>query len=115
MKNSNRKTNLRGGIKRAVCFMLCVMMLSLCVDGTAPAEEKKLDKYDDVWGFSEGLAVVMKEDKNDNVKYGYIDKKGKEVIELKYDDAGSFSEGIAPVRKDGKWCYIDKTGKIVLE
>ncbi|MDJ0515966.1 MAG: WG repeat-containing protein [Trichodesmium sp. MO_231.B1] len=28
--------------------------------------------------------------------------------------SSSFSEGLAAVKKDGKWGYIDKTGKIVI-
>ena len=37
-----------------------------------------------------------------------------EVIPCQYDDADFFSEGLAPVKKDGKWGYIDKTGKEVV-
>ena len=32
-----------------------------------------------------------------------------------YEDAGSFGEGLAAVKKDGKWGYIDKTGKAVID
>ena len=46
-------------------------------------------------------------------KYGYIDKKGKEVIKLKYDDASDFSEGIAPVREGDSWYIINKKGKVL--
>ncbi|MBK7505882.1 MAG: WG repeat-containing protein [Bacteroidetes bacterium] len=41
--------------------------------------------YDDVFGFSEGLACVKKND-----KYGFIDKTSKEVIPLIYDDFFKF-------------------------
>ena len=40
--------------------------------------------------FSEGLAVVVKDE-----KYGYIDKAGTVVLPLVYDYAGPFSEGLA--------------------
>jgi hypothetical protein len=33
------------------------------------------------------------------------------VIPLKYDDAGDFSEGLAPVKLNGRWRFIDKSGK----
>jgi WG containing repeat len=54
----------------------------------------------------------------DNV--GYIDKTGQMVISRLYStsdrmigDAGRFTEGLAPVLMEGKWGYIDKTGKYV--
>ena len=46
-------------------------------------------------------------------RYGYIDKKGKEVIGLKYDDANDFSGGIAPVSKGNDWYIINKKGKVL--
>ncbi len=65
--------------------------------------------------FSEGLAAV----KNNNFKWGYIDKTGKLVIPSKYDgydENRNFSEGLAQIldEKTGKVGYIDKTGKIVI-
>lgn len=53
-----------------------------------------------------------------NGKYGYINKKGEEVIKPQYDYAGDFSEGLAPVcnniDKEGhqKCGYINNLGKI---
>ncbi len=37
-----------------------------------------------------------------------------EAIPCKYDEAGNFSEGLAAVKLDGKWGFIDKTGKEVV-
>ena len=37
------------------------------------------------------------------------------IIDPIYDYARNFSEGLATVMKDGKWGYIDTTGKTVLE
>lgn len=48
-------------------------------------------------------------------KYEY--KKGdkiKEVIPCKYDYAGDFSDGLAEVKLNGKYGFIDKTGKEVV-
>jgi hypothetical protein len=47
-------------------------------------------------------------------KYGLIDKAGRELAAPQYDDIGNFFAGMAPVKKDGKWGYIDTTGKIVI-
>lgn len=38
-----------------------------------------------------------------------------EIVEPKYDDVGAMEEGLANVLIDGKWGYIDETGKIVIE
>lgn len=40
-------------------------------------------EFDDIWGFSEGLAKVEL-----NGKYGFIDRSGKFAIEPKFDDIG---------------------------
>jgi len=54
------------------------------------------------------MAAVMKND-----KWGYIDKTGKQVIQLKYDYAEDFKNGKAKVKLDGEEFYIDKKGKKV--
>ena len=36
------------------------------------------------------------------------------MIPLIYDDAWYFSEGLARVYENGKWGFIDKTGKVVI-
>jgi hypothetical protein len=50
-----------------------------------------------------------------NGKYGYIDSKGKIVIQPQFDEADEFSEGLAPIRIGDKWGYIDPTGRIVIK
>ena len=47
-------------------------------------------------------------------KWGYLDRKGKEIISPRYERAWPFYEGLAAVRKHGKWGYIDKTGRTVI-
>lgn len=59
--------------------------------------------------FSEGLAAISKND-----KYGFIDTKGKVVIEPKYEWASSFSNGLAIVSAEGLYGAIDKQGKTVI-
>ena len=72
------------------------------------------------WGFREGLARVQVDDLR-----GFIDAAGKMVIEPKYFLAWDFHEGLAAVMvpsgrfgknvNSGKWCYINRTGKIVIK
>lgn len=82
---------------------------------------------DEVYRFSEGLALVEKggEPKEAPLgvqkgrKFGYIDKSGKLVIPLQFDQAGmwtmsEFHEGLAAVMLNGKYGFIDKTGKLVI-
>jgi hypothetical protein len=65
--------------------------------------------YDRAYPFSEGMALVIKND-----KYGFIDSTGKEQIPIQFEDAASFSEGLAAVRVDGKNGFINKEGKMVI-
>jgi hypothetical protein len=55
--------------------------------------------------------------------YGFVDLNGKVVIEPQWDEASNpetqelgkvagFSDGFAPVKRDGKWGWIDKTGRL---
>ena len=55
---------------------------------------KRINDYDYVESFSEGLAVVGKEDADGDRKYGYIDKTGAVVVPLEYDFAGYLSSGM---------------------
>lgn len=90
--------------------------------------------------FSEGLAAASKQldpvpsdDPLKGMKYGYVDKGGKWVIEPQFDEARSFHEGVALVNlgganerikeskeqawefKGGKWGLIDKSGKWIVK
>ena len=50
-----------------------------------------------------------------NGKYGFkVASMGEIIIPLKYDFAAPFSEGLASVKLNGKWGFIDKTGKEVI-
>jgi hypothetical protein len=48
-------------------------------------------------------------------KYGYINKNGEIVIELKYDDAMNFNSGFAYVKVDQTWGMIDSSGIEVIK
>ncbi len=88
---------------------------------------KPENDYDDISNFSEGLAragiiartypitlsgVVISEGRD--MKYGFIDETGREVIPLKYDYAEDFCEGLAKVGLNRKYGFIDRTGKEIV-
>lgn len=53
--------------------------------------------------------------KDNSGKYGFSDRENQELlIPANYDYAYAFSEGLASVRKDGKYGYIDKSGKEII-
>lgn len=79
---------------------------------TATSIDEEEPQYAYVGGFSEeGLAVARKERGG---KYGYINRKGKVVIDFIFEDADRFFGGRAVVEVDGLKGYIDTTGKIVI-
>lgn len=98
-------------------------------------------QYDNAWGFRGGLSVVVSNDKRgfidktgkvvvplqyDSVKKDFSD--GRMFAEVKrnghtyyvsklgdeYTDFGPVSEGLVWVKKDGKYGFIDTTGKVVI-
>ncbi len=81
----------------------------------------KLFSYSDmklVGDFHSGLAIASKVI-DGSLKYGYINKSGRVVVDFKYDAANDFSENLAVVAKiiDGqkKYGYIDRDGKLVID
>lgn len=69
------------------------------------------DTFDDARTFcAEGYAAVCKAG-----KWGFIDKKGKKVIDYQYEDAQSFQNGFAAVCIGGEWGYIDESNHLVIE
>ena len=67
--------------------------------------------YDDAKMFASNEPAAVKK----NGKWGYIDNKGKIVIEPAYEDADSFSIGYAPFCENGKWGCIDKKGVVLIK
>lgn len=45
-------------------------------------------------------------------RYGYIDHAGHCVVEPQFEDGRCFQDGMAAVMKDGKWGYMDRSGKL---
>ncbi|MBQ8673119.1 MAG: SEL1-like repeat protein [Bacteroides sp.] len=67
--------------------------------------------------FSNGLAAVIKRsDDGTTCGWGYIDKRGNEVIPFQYADTQPFSEGIAAVQEyyGAYWSFIDKQNRQAL-
>ncbi len=64
--------------------------------------------------FKEGFAAFSIK-KDDELKWGFIDKEGKVIITPQFRSSLNYSNGICAVENDsGKWGYIDKTGKVII-
>ncbi len=69
--------------------------------------------------FSEGLFGIDKAEKDENgdlinVRWGFINKDGEEVIPFDYEEVKPFSEGLAVVKKNGKYGCINKENQVVI-
>ena len=71
----------------------------------------KVDSVEYVYSFSEGYAVIVTAD----WRYGYINGKGKKVIEPRYTDAHNYSEGLAAVKEADRWGFINGKGEAVID
>ncbi|MEL7610822.1 MAG: WG repeat-containing protein [Bacillota bacterium] len=65
----------------------------------------------DVSAFCSGRAAVQK----DGGSWGYIDAKGKLVVDYLYREAGGYSCGRAKVRTGDRWGYIDTQGDMAID
>ncbi len=65
--------------------------------------------------FGNGLAAVAITDNAGATKYGYINKEGKMIIPATFDEAFNFYEDRARVKLNGKYAFIDTTGKIIAQ
>ena len=65
--------------------------------------------YSEVLDFSCGLGAV-----NKGGRWGFINKKGKEVIELKYDAVSQFVDGYAMVKMGKTVGLIDTAGDLII-
>ncbi|MBO4645795.1 MAG: WG repeat-containing protein [Bacteroidales bacterium] len=75
----------------------------------------ELPKAERVCVFHEGLAQFCVLDDEGKFLWGYVDKKGNEVIAPAFFANSYFAEGLAVVvEEDGKCGFIDKKGKITI-
>jgi hypothetical protein len=84
------------------------------------------DAYEFVFPFSEGFAAVDIGTSTESMAraYAFINKAGKQItpatdpiVYMVFQDDGlrlHFSDGLAPFKKDGRYGFIDKTGKTVI-
>jgi hypothetical protein len=49
------------------------------------------------------------------LRWGYIDTRGRVVIDFRFDHASQFNEGLGLVKVGGVLGFIDKTGVVVIE
>ena len=76
---------------------------------SAPRTYKLSHRYESARRFQEGLAAVEYND-----KWGFINKKGEEVIPTEYDWVQYFNEGLVVAKKDNKWGVLNKKGEVVV-
>ena len=54
--------------------------------------------------------------KNENGKWGFVDKQGNVKIDFNYELVTQFNQyGFAGIKKDGKWGVVNSQGEIILE
>jgi hypothetical protein len=78
-------------------------------------------QFDNAWDFSANNRARVMREISGEMRFGFIDEKGKIVIPVEFFDindglVGSFAaNGLAPVGgENGKVGYIDKEGKVVI-
>ncbi|MEM7101904.1 MAG: WG repeat-containing protein [Bacteroidota bacterium] len=70
-----------------------------------------VDNCSNISDFAEGLAFYQD---HSTQLYGFINQKGKKVIEAEYQELTVFKDGIAIVKKDGKFGAINTKNKAVV-
>lgn len=66
--------------------------------------------YDEIADFRDGLARV-----GVNRLYGFINRKGQEVVAPLYDAANDFAGGVTAVRQGNVWRLLDSKGRVVAD
>ena len=79
------------------------------IDNTGKTVLDLDDEYDRVGSFADGRCQVLDDD-----EWGFIDRKGEEIIKCKWESATAFRDGHAAIQDDGEWGLIDDSGEITL-
>lgn len=66
-----------------------------------------------VQGFAEGFAAVEVDQKIGPPLTGFVDMTGKFILPPKYPFVDNYKDGLAQYLLDGKWSFMDKTGKVI--
>lgn len=95
-------------------YILCLKgkdKMTLIDENKKPIEDNPLGYFSDTLSYFDetGIAKVCMDG-----KWGFIDKTGKEISEIKYDYVFFFSEGMARVLLNGKWGFINEFGMEVI-
>lgn len=69
--------------------------------------------YDDFLGYYKNNNQKFQLAQKD-LKFGWLNEKGEEVIQFKYEDAKQFFDGFSCVKENGKWGIIDLKGDYVI-
>lgn len=118
IKNNVRKKiayiifSITGAITIACCILFLFnnnKIANITIDKVSIELAETTKRYDRLYNFHEGLARVEKDK-----KFGFIDKRGNEIIPCKYDDAEDFKFGVAVVEIDEKSGLINQQGKIII-
>jgi hypothetical protein len=91
-------------------LLLLATLLPMMLAPTS-AQAARLERWLPV-KFSEGL--VADPDLPSHL-VGFINREGKTIIEHRFTAARPFCEGLAAVREDGKWGYVDHSGRFAIE
>lgn len=83
------------------------------------AYNKKLEDYEHIYPYSEGVTIYGKPEKN-NKQVRFLNKYGRFNSDKIYYDALPFSEGLAPVAINAQnleksWGYVDTKENIIIE
>lgn len=90
-------------MKKIYLFLLIILSCTLLTSC------KPNDNNYSITFFSDGLALVTKYSDNNELKYGYMDKNGNEVIECIYYKAEGFNNGLAIVASNYTTYFLINT------
>lgn len=130
MQQKKTKSGCGGAIVKI--FVTLLVLAGLAVGGyfvwkyfindELSLEEKMalMDEYDQMLHFDEnGLAMVSKKNGEYGYKYGYVNKRGEEIVDCVYERVGQFYEGLCMVAieqgSSNRRCgFVDTNGNEVI-